>query len=67
MSASELGFGGLPILQPSQLCVRYSRASFDVVAEEDIRIGARYRARKDLVEHVSQDTIDHINVRVLLS
>ncbi len=50
---SDRTWGGLPLLQPSSLCTKYSHKSTEVVDEESIRIGARYRARKDLVEHVS--------------
>ena len=54
MGASDIGFGGLPLLQPSQTCTRYLRNSTVVVPEKAIRIGARYRTRKNLAEHVSK-------------
>ena len=53
MGASDIGFGGLPLLQPSQTCTRYLRNSTVVIPEKAIRIGARYRTRKNLAEHVS--------------
>ncbi len=46
-------WGGMPFMTPSPTCYKYSHESTVVVPERSIRIGARYRARKNLVENVS--------------
>jgi len=52
MGASEISWGGLPFMLPSPTCFKYSQSAMQVVPERMIRIGARYRARKNMVEHV---------------
>ncbi len=52
--ASNMSWGGMPFLTPSPTCYKYLHEQTRVVPERSIRIGARYRARKNLVEHVSR-------------
>lgn len=49
--ASDLMWGGLIYMQPSTLATNYMHHT-KVIPERMIRTGARYRARKNLVEHV---------------
>lgn len=49
--ASEIGWGGIPLMTPSTLCTRYLYHE-KVIPERCIETGQRYRARKNLVEHV---------------
>ena len=55
--ASSVSWGGLPFLTPSPTCYKYLRGQTKVVPERSIRIGARYRARKNLAEHVRNPNI----------
>ena len=51
--ASEMGWGGIPLMRPSSLATRYQLYEKDIIPERRIEPGQRYRARKNLVEHVS--------------
>ena len=50
--ASDLMWGGMTFTLPSTLCTNYLYYT-KVIPERQIRIGARYRARRNLAEHVS--------------
>ena len=51
--ASEMGWGGVPLMRPSNLATRYQLYERDIIPERCIETGQRYRARRNLVEHVS--------------
>ena len=51
--ASEMGWGGMPLMRPSSLATRYQLYERDIIPERRIEPGQRYRARKNLAEHVS--------------
>jgi len=50
--ASEMGWGGVPLMRPSNLATRYQLYERDIIPERCIETGQRYRARRNLVEHV---------------
>ena len=52
--ASEMMFGGIPFMTPSTLAMRYLYYEHNIIPERCIEDGQRYRARRNLVEHVSQ-------------
>ena len=48
-----MGWGGVPLMRPSNLATRYQLYERDIIPERCIETGQRYRARRNLVEHVS--------------
>ena len=55
--ASEMGWGGMPLMRPSSLATRYQLYERDIIPERRIEPGQRYRARKNLAEHVSSSLL----------
>ncbi|CAB4062548.1 unnamed protein product [Lepeophtheirus salmonis] len=49
--ASELGFGGLPLLVPSNTAYKYLHHT-KVIDQEDVPVGASYRAKSDMEKSV---------------
>ena len=64
--ASEMGWGGMPLMRPSSLATRYQLYERDIIPERRIEPGQRYRARKNLAEHVSSSPLSR-PLRMLLS
>ena len=58
--ASEMGWGGIPLMRPSSLATRYQLYERDIIPERRIEPGQRYRARKNLVEHVSRTVLTEL-------
>ncbi|TRY73169.1 hypothetical protein TCAL_11055 [Tigriopus californicus] len=52
MGASELTWGGIPLILPSTLAMRYLKYERDIIPERCIEPGARYRVRKCMDENV---------------
>ena len=50
--ASDRMWGGLPFIVPSNTAMKYLHHT-KVMSEEDVPIGAHYRAREDMMNNVS--------------
>jgi len=48
---TDIGWGGLPFMYPSNEAMKYLHHT-KVIAEEDIPVGAHYRARTDMLDNV---------------
>merc|ERR1712203_206206 len=48
---TDIGWGGLPFMYPSNEAMKYLHHT-KVIAEEDIPVGAHYRARHDMLDNV---------------
>lgn len=47
----DIGWGGLPFIYPSNLCMKYLH-HMKVIPEDEIPVGSHYRARTDMMENV---------------
>jgi len=56
--ASDRMWGGLPFIFPSNTAMKYLHHA-KVMNEEDVPIGAHYRAREDMLNNVSGVELDH--------
>ena len=66
--ASEMGWGGMPLMRPSGLATRYQLYERDIIPERRIEPGQRYRARKNLAEHVSSSLrFKSMSIRLILA
>ena len=66
--ASEMGWGGMPLMRPSSLATRYQLYERDIIPERRIEPGQRYRARKNLAEHVSASlSFKSMSIRLILA
>jgi hypothetical protein len=64
--ASDRMWGGLPFMTPSRTCMKYLYHA-KVIDEEDVPVGAHYRAREDMLKNVSyQKSADSVCNVVLL-
>eukprot|EP00095_Tigriopus_kingsejongensis_P004103 maker-scaffold1012_size70876-snap-gene-0.11 protein:Tk04103 transcript:maker-scaffold1012_size70876-snap-gene-0.11-mRNA-1 annotation:"exported protein" len=52
MGASDISWGGIPLMLPSTLAMRYLHYEHDIIPERTIEPGARYRTRKCMDENV---------------
>lgn len=48
---TDIGWGGLPFIYPSNLCMKY-QCHTKVIPEDEIPVGAHYRARTDMLDNV---------------
>lgn len=48
---TDIGWGGLPFIYPSNLCMKYLHHT-KTIPEDEIPVGAHYRARTDMMENV---------------
>jgi len=51
LKMTDIGWGGLPFIYPSSLAMKYLHHT-KVIPEEDIPVGAHYRARTDMLDNV---------------
>ena len=49
--ASDRMWGGLPFMVPSKTAMKYLHHA-KVIPEEDVPVGAHYRAREDMLQNV---------------
>lgn len=49
--ASDRMWGGLPFIVPSKTAMKYLHHA-KVISEEDVPVGAHYRAREDMINNV---------------
>jgi len=47
----DIGWGGLPFIYPSNLCMKYLH-HMKVIPEDEIPVGSHYRARTDMMDNV---------------
>ena len=60
MGASDVTWGGIPMILPSTLAMRYLHYERDIIPERCIEAGARYRTRKAMDENVR--TLDYLRL-----
>lgn len=52
MGASDVTWGGIPMILPSTLAMRYLHYERNIIPERCIEVGARYRTRRAMDENV---------------